>query len=226
MPPIAIIVLGGLAAIALFGAIGAIVSAQKRKERAKKEAFEDLATDMGLTYEENAPTDFRDAWSVLPEIPKQGEVHHLMYGTLDGLPVTFFRHRYVVSTGQTTAVIIHWVFSSEVPDWPEVHIKRRSFFARAFGGRSTVTNDDRFNREWIVKTDDPAFARTLLREQAIELIGAPRPDSKRLRESWHVVGGKLCCVVRASLDAPALRTQARRLHLMLETFSGERFAPR
>lgn len=214
-----------VALLVIFGliAVSAAIASTKLRERSRSEAFVQLASEFDLTYEIKAPRDFRDAWAVLPEIPKQGDVRHLIYGIHDGIPITLFRHRYVVSTGQSAAVIFHWVFSTEAPDWPEVHIKPRSFFARAFGKRSNVVLDDEhFDRHWAIKTKDRAFARTFLSPHTREFLEAPRADTKKVRENWHVVGGKLCCVVRANLDAPTVREEIRRLHLMLGTLSGGR----
>jgi hypothetical protein len=214
-----------VALLIIFGliAVSAAIASTKLREKSRSEAFAQLASELDLTYEPKAPRDFRDAWAVLPQIPKQGDVHHLIYGAHAGVPVTTFRHRYVVSTGQSAAVIMHWVFSTEVPDWPEVQIKRRSAIARAFGKRSNIVLDDEhFDRHWIIKTKNPAFARAMLSPATREFIAGPRADGKKYREMWHIVGGKLCCVVRTNLDAAGVREELRRLHIMLDTLSGQR----
>ena len=213
-----------VALLIVFGliAVSATVASTKLRERSKSEAFEKLARELDLTYEPKAARDFRDAWAVLPEIPKQGDVHHLIYGAHRAVPLTLFRHRYVVSTGQSAAVIIHWVFGAEAPNWPEVHLKRRSAIARALGKRSNVTEDEDFDRRWVIKTKDASFARALLGPGTREFLAAPRHDGKKIRENWHIVGGKICCVVRSNLDAPGVREQIQRLYTMLATVSGER----
>ncbi len=214
-------ILVALLALAVVATIVA-VAAHKRHERSRSESFRRLAGELGLEYREKADREFRDAWTALPQIPKKGDVHHLMYGEIDEHPVTLFRHRYVISTGQGTNVIVHWVLSTEVPAWPELHIKRRGAVRAILGGRSDVSEDERFNRQWSVRTDDPQFARALLNARVRELLERPRRASRRRgRETWHVIGAKLCCVVRGSRDADDLRHDAARLLKMRSAISGE-----
>ena len=224
MSPVTPAIFVALLLLALGAIVGLAVASQRRRERAKSESFQRLAAELGLAYEPKGGKDFRDAWTVLPQIPRQGEVHHLMYGEIDGAPVTFFRHRYVVSTGQATSVVVHWVFSTEVASWPEIHIKRRGALRRMLGGRSAnASEDDLFNRAWVVKSDDRAFARAFLNERVRGVLGESVRDSRRkIRESWHVVGGKLCCVTRVTADESIIRRQAHRLLTMRAAASGER----
>ena len=153
------VILGLLTLVALV-AIASAIGASRMKERARSGSFQSLAAELALAYEPKAPRDFRDAWAVLPEIPKQGDIQHLLYGAHGDAPITAFRHRYVVSTGHSAVTIVNWVFSTEVPNWPEIHLKPRAFLARTLGKRSNVVLDDlRFDGRWVVKAPDRAFAR-------------------------------------------------------------------
>lgn len=223
MPSSAAITLVVLLVLAAGAVVAVTIASQRRRERAKSESFQQLAHELGLAYEPKAPRGFRDEWTVLPQIPKQGDVAHLMYGQISDVPVTFFRHRYVVSTGQATSVIVHWVFVTPAPNWPEVHLKRRSLLRTLLGGRSTITDDHRFNLEWVIKTPDPAFAKALLNARVRAFLEEPeRADGKKVRETWHVVAGNLCCVTRTTATDALIRRQARRLLDMRALVSGER----
>lgn len=209
MSPV-LIGIGLVGALAIL--VGVLIAISHRRKRARAASFEHLALSMGLAYQRKADKDFRNAWATLPQIPRKGDIQHLMFGEHEGVPITLFRHRYVVSTGQTTAVIVHWVFSAEAPDWPEIHLKRRSRLARALGRASRVTNDPDFNSAWIIKSEDDAFARTLLSAPLRQFLMTPPVEKHLARASWHIVGGKLCAVLRANLTASLVETQIHRLH--------------
>jgi len=221
---IAILVTIGLVIVAL--AIFAWRHARTR-ERQTDQSLRDLAQQRGLVYEHKADDDFRKAWSVLPELPNTGAVHHLLYGDVDGLPVTLFRHRYVVNTGQATAVILHWVVSTDVPDWPELHLKRRSALARAFGARSRVCEDPEFDKRWVIKAKNPALARDLLRPQVLPLLdfedGASQhpPTLRKSLRGWHIVHGKLCAVFRGKFDADSIPPAISRVGAVRAAIAGE-----
>lgn len=151
----------------------------------------------GLHYEAKGDAEFASAWSVVPGLTKRGTVHHVAFGDYRELPVTAFRHRYIVHTGQGAAVILHWVFATDTPQWPSIHLRRRSWMARAVGLRSRVTDDAAFNRMWAVKTKDPKFAEELLSPAVRALLMPLNTEFSRWSTpQWHFVGGKVCFVVR------------------------------
>ncbi|MEO1129028.1 MAG: hypothetical protein AAFX05_04875 [Planctomycetota bacterium] len=219
-----------LVVVGVFIVLG--VRASIRAKKARDAGLADWAVQAGLVHEDKGDKDFRKAWSVLPEIPNQGEIHHLMYGEIDGTSVTLFRHRYVVSTGQTTMVIIHWVISSDIPDWPELHLRKRSGFAKMLGARSNVASDAAFDRHWVIKAKNPGFAAAMLRPHVMQLLSptahgtSPRQHrlaSKRLR-GWHLLQGKLCAVYRGGMQPQDLDAAVGNLIAVREAIANEQQA--
>lgn len=192
----------GVATILLLIVLLAVyaIHGMHRRTSAMRAKVQAGAESLGLVYEPKGERAFRDAWSAVPGLPKRGEVHHVMFGEYAGLPVTCFRHRYVVSTGQSTAVIIHWVFSTDTPEWPEMHLHRRSWLGRVFHVRSGVSEDIAFDRAWVIRTKSREFCAGVLSERVREFLMRPTTHiSKRAAPRWHFVGGKACMVVRADI---------------------------
>jgi hypothetical protein len=190
---------------AMFAVMALIVLVRKRQRGVHAKNLHDAAVELGLRYEAKGDTAFRDAWSALPGIPNRGEVRHVCFGEYRGLPVTAFRHRYVVSTGQSSAAVVHWVFATDTPQWPALHLRRRSSFGRLLGMRSAVTGDPAFDRAWVVKAESEAFAAEVLSAGVREFLMRPEPVIARWATvRWHFVGGKVCLVVRGGVRTPSL----------------------
>jgi hypothetical protein len=194
------LIIGFSAALTLYAIFGT-----RRKLRAKRNTIEAEVGALGLHYEAKGDTAFRDAWSALPGLPKRGDVRHVCFGEYRGLPVTAFRHRYVVSTGQSSASVVHWVFSTDTPHWPALHLRRRSGLGRLLGMRSTITGDPEFDRMWVVKAESEGFAAEVLGDSVRGFLMRPEPVMARWATvRWHFVGGKACLVVRGEVKADAV----------------------
>lgn len=174
--------------------------ARSAHARAKSVQYEQAAAALGLRYEPTGDAGFRAAWSALPELPAKGKIEHVVFGEHRGVAVTAFRHHHVVSTGQSAAVIVHWVFSTETPEWPAVHLRRRSALGLLFGHRSRVTSDAVFDRAWVIKADSPAFAAEILTEPVRRMLMAPVPQKSRgTKCSWRIRDARLCLLVRGAV---------------------------
>jgi hypothetical protein len=217
----AVVVISFLLLVAVSVAVLAVMRSRSQAERRNRGLVE-LAADLGLEHLDKADTEFRDAWSALPGIPRSGECRHVMFGALGGLPVTAFRHRYVVSTGQSTQVIFHWVFSTDVPHWPATHLKPRSGLARLLGKRSGVSSDPALDRAWVIKAEDRAFADTLLGPPVRSLLAEQLQGERWVRgRRWHVLEGKLCLVNRGNLSDERVRAGFAALESMLAAIGRE-----
>ena len=194
---VVIIIIAAIVALAAYALHG-----MHRRNSADTARIRGAFEAVGLHYEAKGDAEFAAAWSVVPGLTRRGTVHHVAFGDYREIPVTAFRHRYIVNTGQGAAVILHWVFATDTPQWPSIHLRRRSWVARAVGLRSRITDDALFNRMWAVKTKDPKFAEELLSPGVRALLMEPAPTQTRWSApQWHFVGGKVCLVVRGSLKA-------------------------
>jgi len=201
VPAAALGILVGIVAFA-----GLMIFLAHRHQRTQDAGIRAAADQLGLVYEPKGERAFRDAWSAIPGLPKRGDVHHVMFGEYAGVPVTCFRHKYMVNTGQSHAVVMHWVFSTDTPTWPTVHLRRRWWLARLLGVRSGVSNHGAFDREWSIKTDSKPFAAELATEKVREHLALPTSHISRWGSPrWHFVGGKACMVVRGDIKADNLR---------------------
>ena len=201
-----------LALIAAFALLFLVVAGGRyaRMVRAKLadasgNAYAELAGRLGLGYLPKSDADFQKAWTKLPEVGRGGKVLHVVFGEIDGVGVTAFRHRMVVSTGQTTMVINTWVVAADTPDWPDVGVTKLPLLQRLAWRSLGVTDDEAFDKRWKVSTKNRPFARDLLGEPLRAIIQASGAKGRRWRaHAWRLFGAKLCLIVRSDLDASAL----------------------
>ncbi len=198
-----VVVVCGIAFVAI---LGVLIVGTRHRQRMTNANIQGIAESLGLLYEAKGERAFRDAWSAVPGLPKRGDVNHVIFGDYAGLPVTCFRHKYVVSTGQSTAVIVHWVFATDTPHWPAMHVHRRNWVSKALKMRSHVSEDAAFDRAWSIKAESKEFCAGMLTEPVREFLARPTTHiTKRVSPKWHFVGGKACMVVRADIKPENLR---------------------
>ncbi|MFG0253239.1 MAG: hypothetical protein ACF8NJ_10235 [Phycisphaerales bacterium JB038] len=111
-------------------------------------------------------------------------------GEWEGRPVECVQHRYVVSTGQTTAVIQHRLAALPVPTiWPDLQLGEENIFTRigsAIAGEDLQLEDEAFNKRWRIRTKDEAFTILLLSPELQQhLRQAPRG------QQWFIIDGRL-----------------------------------
>ncbi len=206
--------------VAMVAVLGFIAFLSREHRRATALQVQAAMESIGLQYQPKGDADFLRAWSILPGIPKRGDIQHIGFGVYRALPVTVFRHRYVVSTGQSTAVILHWVFTTDTPQWPAIHLRKRSGLGRLLGHASHATKHEEFDRAWVVKAESTEFAAGLLTEPVRTLLLRPRPEfARRTEPQWHFIAGKLCLVIRGDVKAGALRLALDHLIAMWEALS-------
>lgn len=187
----------------------------KRRKVSGRSGEEQAAAELGLTYDKKPARDVRKALVLPRGFIRSGELLHLCTGDLAGRELMLCEHRYLLHTGQATIPIIHTIYSSVAPDWPEVHVKPMSFFgrlARRLGLRKSLQlDDDRFNRAFSVKASDELFAVTLL-----------SPDLQRLMlektsgVSWWIGRERVFLIYKGKLRADRMDRSIERLRRFWE----------
>ncbi len=192
--------LGILALIGLFAVIviiGSLVRASRKKADQWREQADALDDTLTLDFNADPPKDFHREYVYLPEIKKSGKTHRLAQGTIADHNATFFEHRYVVSTGQSTHTVIHCVYATDAPGWPDLSVTPRHPFSklmRSLGWRKGLLLDDpQFNHRFVVKCDDEPFAVTLLTPEMQQfLLGKPNAR-------WRITHNKVFLIYRGAL---------------------------
>ncbi len=127
---------------------------------------QDIAAQLGLTYQKKAPKTIRDLYRDLPQIKRNSTITHLMTGTLANRPLTIFQSMYMVQAGNTPVWVYHTIYSTTAPPWPLVKIKKRSFFDRLLKHilkrHELELDDPEFNQTMRVETVDEDTAIMLL----------------------------------------------------------------
>lgn len=159
----------------------------------------------------SAGPDFR--WQPFSQLPalKGGpkRVSWVATGAVEKRDVFAIEHKYVVSTGQVTAVITHTAVACRCPAfWPSIELKPETIFHRLadrLGASDLELESERFNRRWRVATDDPDLALAILTPEAQSMLEtAPRP------ETWHIGNGWIRVVRRSAIKPEELPAYVRR----------------
>ncbi|MCK4872962.1 MAG: hypothetical protein KAS72_09575 [Phycisphaerales bacterium] len=124
-------------------------------------------------------------------------------GLVDDRDIELVQHRYVISTGQTTQVILHRIAAAPMPaHWPIVRLSAENVFTKlgaAFGLRDVQVEDEKFNQRWRIKTDDAEFAQLLLGQSVQAILRDAQPG-----QSWMVTAGRLIVIERGRFEAAHL----------------------
>ena len=110
-----ILVIVGLA-VAAGGVVLLFRGRQGRKTRS--DAALAIEEDPDLSYTRKASDGWHRRHRPLGDIPKRGDVHHLITGQRLGLDVTVFQHSYIVHTGQAAIPVARTVLMATTPRWP------------------------------------------------------------------------------------------------------------
>lgn len=113
----------------------------------------------------------------------------LATGTIEARDVFALEHRYVVSTGQVTAVITHTVVACRCPSfWPSIDLQPETVFHRLadrLGLSDVEVESERFNRRWRVKTSNPDLALAIFTPESQSMLeNAPRAESWTIGDGW------------------------------------------
>lgn len=209
-------VLGLLLVLFIVVIAGALLITRSRKVRHEREIAE-VAERLGLDYQAKPDKDFIRAWRALGRAAhKNAKAEHVLFGFTSGvrpdLPlheVACFSTQYLIYTGQAAVPVRHLIAAVRVDDWPDLHITKRTWLQRiVMPGRQRV-GDPAIEAKWCVRSDDDAFAAALLKLPLRERLLARAPAyRRRLRTTWHCVGGWLCLVLRGNTAAPETAERA------------------
>ncbi len=189
---VAMILIAGFA-VAILAERGVL----QRRKKAWLEEADALDDTLTLDFNTDPPKEFHKDYVYLPEIKKSGKTHRLAQGTIANHNATFFEHRYVVSTGQSTHTVVHCVYAADAPAWPELSVTPRqplSKLMRALGWRKGLLLDDpKFNQSFVVRCEDEPFAVTLLTPEMQQFMLG------KLNARWRITHNKVFLIYRGAL---------------------------
>lgn len=123
---------------------------------------------------------------------------HVANGVLDETPIEVVEHQYIVSTGKSAHVVRHIVASCECPaGWPVLSLTPEHLLHKigeVLGIHDIRVESESFNRAWRVKSEDEAFAVTLLSPALQTWM-----ENNSKHESWYIGHGRVCRVRKQSL---------------------------
>lgn len=195
MPTFAPFLLLGIIVLATIVAVASI--SKKSRDAAARQVLD----RSGMTRQ-NKPfaTDADPRWRPFASIRSLKGGHKrvtwAVHGSIDRRDVIGIEHRYVVSTGQATVVIVHTCSGTRCPGfWPLIELKPKGLVHRLgdkvgkrFGVERLMLESEAFNRRWRVDTLDVDQATAILTPQVQELLAqAPRSEQWRLGQGWVVV---------------------------------------
>ncbi len=206
MPPPVIVLLSLIVVLAVMTVILVTRVSVKRRR-----GIQEFVAAHDLIYEKKGDKAFRKAWAALPELPDRGNITNLIYGLMGDHEMTLFEHTHVVMAGNTPMAIMHTVAAAEIsPGIPETHLIRKNLWrslASALRGAEKVgMSDPEFDREWLVRADDPEYAHALLTPEVRALLRDRKTD-----RGWHFFGGKAAVVLRRQMSQGVLDDVVGRL---------------
>jgi len=208
-----------IAPIILLSAVGAVVvglivvvAVGSRKQREQQIA--EIFAQSGLVRERKPFDSGADArWVPFASLPQlkggAGRVTWCASGAIDGHEVVAIEHRYVVSTGQVTAVVVHTCVACRCPDfWPAIELKAEHLLHRLadrLGASDLEVESERFNRRWRVSASDTDLALAILTPEVQAMLeDAPR------NETWSIGLGWIRVVRKGVLKPEDLAVLLRR----------------
>lgn len=131
------------------------------------------------------------------------------FGVIAGHEVLAIEHKYVVSTGQVTAVITHTCIACRCPGfWPEIELRPENVLHRLadkLGSGDLEFESERFNKRWRVSASDTDLALAVLTPGVQAMLeDAPRT------EVWSIGHGWVLVCRRASIKPEQLPAFLRR----------------
>lgn len=179
-------------AVLLF--IGMLVAATIASSRKMKAAVDAKFADLGFSLVRKPDQAAKDAvWPAFAAFDqlKYGakRIEWIARGVVDKRPVIAIKHSYTVSTGQSTATIVHLCFATPCPEpWPMVELKGETVFHRIAGalGKSDLELESPvFNRRWRVSAENEEHGLLLLTpEIQAALESAPAGETWAIGRGW------------------------------------------
>jgi len=155
---------------------------------------------------------FKKAWTMLPEITRQGKIAHIIFGARAGIEVTGFQYSTVLHTGQVPITIYRTIFSSQTRFVPAIFITSRNamerLLLRAGFRKGVLTGDASFDNNWRMTCGDEVFARTLLDDQLRGHILSKRTVN------WRLHSGRLCLIYPGIMRGDRVSAAIDRLGLV------------
>lgn len=150
-------------------------------EKKRREAFQSLADELGLSYSSARDYSIAERYLFLNRLDNGDNryAQHVFRGLYDGLPVMFFEYHYETSTrnskgGRTVHHYYLSVFLTKVPGpVPELTIRPEGLLskvAQAFGYDDIDFESAEFSRKYCVRSRDKRFAYDVCHPTAIELL--------------------------------------------------------
>jgi len=170
---------------------------------------QEAATRLGMSYLPAGDKEFRNAWTMIPEISKSGKIAHVMFGDIDGVEVTGFQYSFVMQTGQVPLTVFRTIYSSEIPLVPSILIARRIFLSQILRQmglfKGIQSGSAEFDALWRIRTGDALFAQSLLTHALrMHIMG-------KLNLKWRIHSGRLCLIYSGKMKASRIEASLSRL---------------
>ncbi len=206
--------------------IAAAVAAQKKRKAAIDALFAELGFTLVRKPDIAASEAIWEPFSYFKHL-KYGakKVKWFATGKIDGRDVTVIEHLYTVSTGQSTATIMHVCVACPCPmHWPMVELRGEHVFdrlAHALGSSELKLESEAFNRRWLISAQDEDHAIMLLTPEVQELLSdSPGGESWAIGRGWARLSGK-----GKALKPEGIRDAIEKPGLLLERVPPELFVP-
>jgi hypothetical protein len=194
--PIIWSILGVLGVLLVLLTARCIRGTRRSRER-HLELIRDLQRRHDLGHQAAPMRDLLRELGALPGIPHRGHITNLFTGRLDDRRMRFFQHEYLLSTGQSTARVMHTVFVTDAPRWPVVTIAPRGAIGRVLRRlgfqRGLELESSAFNETFRVTTGDEEFALTLL-HPGLQSMLLENP-----RITWQINPGAVAMIYRGPM---------------------------
>ncbi len=205
-----LLIIGGLIVV------GGLIWLSITLERKRREAFQLLATRLGLQYSPEMNRGLATEYSFLSQLNTGDNRYasHILRGSLEGCDVLIFDHHYETTStdskgNRTTHHYHHSVYTLRLPKaFPELKISPEGIFskiAQAFGYDDIDFESAEFSRAFCVRSKDKRFAYDVCHALAIEFLLANRDLA------LEIEGNTLATVRSGSLAPDAVVDQINRL---------------
>lgn len=176
--------------VILIAIVGVVIVATTLSERRRREALQQLTTEIGLRFDaeplEELPAELRSLH--LFQHGRRRRVGNVLFGQLDGRETWLFDYRYTTGGGKHShthkqTVAVYWRDGATLPEFA---MRPESIFDKlgALFGAADIdfAEHPRFSSRYLLGSDQEARVRELFRADVLEHL-------EQADENWCVEGG-------------------------------------
>ncbi len=204
------IILGAIVLVATLAVASAVIRGGGQPRARRRSSGEANAERLGLTLTKKPDAELASRCRLVPGSARSGKVSGVYEGFVGDQELLVFTNTYVVQTGHAPISVPQTIYALRIPEWPSTRVgvrtRSRRFLDRLMRRKRFELENPAFNDAFTVRSNDEAFAATLLSPEVQEFL-----LDKTRGVSWRIGQGYLCLIYPGALRPDRMEASLRRL---------------